>query len=566
MIKARIQAVSERGNLGDYREACREFSWRALARELWPEDGAGNLTGPAVERWAHDPAAAGRPALILELADGPRTLSYAKLHQAAGRLANLLAARGLGRGQRLGLCLPPCPELYVALVAAARLGAASACLAPDLDRASLAASLAALGPRALLTSPALAPRIAEHLPAGGELWLSEPPEVPHPEEAGYLLAELAAQPTAFATLAPPVDHPLYLAPASGGAQPPRLIVQNHGLGPGLLAAGRYILDLAPGQVFLADGAPGDFLGHPLGTWLPWLLGAASVAAASPGTAADWYRRLERHRVQVALVAPRRLAQLREAGPELPRRFDLASLRHLVTTGEALPPELFFWTRDHLGVTPLEAWGSGAVGFLAIANYPTQDLKLTAVGRPLPGITAAVLDEAGQELPFLTMGELALRPAWPGVGETPGQAAPRHPGWLATGDLAVADEEGYLFLQGRNDDLVKVAGRSLGPWEVERALRAHPAVGAAAVINWGREGRARLKAFVTPAPGFAPSPELAGQLLALARAALSPELPLGEVEFLAELPRAASGKLLRRALRAREAGLPSGDIRRLAEED
>ncbi len=205
------------------------------------------------------------------------------------------------------------------------------------------------------------------------------------------------------------------------------------------------------------------------------------------------------------------------------------------------------------------------GMICLSNFPSMDIKPGSMGKPMPGVKAAVLDENGAPLPFLSMGELALETSLPALmtriwnDEGRFDAYFRFKGWFLTGDMVIVDEEGYFYHQGRMDDLIKVGEKLIGPYEIEQILHQHPAVLESAVILKSvHQQPACLKAFITLAKEFTPSKRLNREIKAFIKGNLSPEAPLKEIEFLEKLPKTGSGKLLRRILRARELGLPGGD--------
>jgi len=268
------------------------------------------------------------------------------------------------------------------------------------------------------------------------------------------------------------------------------------------------------------------------------------------------------------TTPKIIRDLMEAGDDLSTRYDLSALKHIATVGAPLVPELFYWVEKHLRCWPHDTWWMSETGIICIANLPCNDIKPGAIGKPLPGIEVAILDEQGQPLPALSLGELALRAPWPGLTSGLWQDNERfmgyftEQGWFITGDIAVEDEEGYFYHQGRNDDLLKAGGDKLiGPFEIEQVLCVHPSVCEAAVISKGSEpgkGLSYLKAFVTLKKGYIPSSRLNYEIKTFLKGNLAPDILINEIVFLEKLPKTRSGKLLRRVLRARELGIPSGD--------
>ncbi|MFN3535664.1 MAG: acyl-CoA synthetase, partial [Desulfatiglandales bacterium] len=248
--------------------------------------------------------------------------------------------------------------------------------------------------------------------------------------------------------------------------------------------------------------------------------------------------------------------------DLPKRYDLPTLRLILTVGEALPPDIFYWTKEAIGLYPHDTWWMTETGSICISNFPSVDLKPGSMGRVMPGIDALVVDEKGEALPPMSLGELALRAPWPSMltgifrDEERFKEYFRFEGLFLTGDMVVQDEEGYFYHHGRVDDIIKIGDRMLGPFDVENVLLSHPAISEAAVISKATLQKGTfMKAFVALKQGFSPSLRLGEELKAYARANLNLNLPLREVEFMERLPRTKAGKLLRRVLRAKELGIP-----------
>ena len=326
-----------------------------------------------------------------------------------------------------------------------------------------------------------------------------------------------------------------------------------------------------GPYLWTDADPGWVTGMVYGAFAPWLCGAVSVVQGDTFAASTWYRTLERHRVSTWYTTPRTIARLQEAGDDLPGRYDLSSLQHIATVGENLAPEQFFWTKEALKHSPHDTWWMTETGMICLANFPSMAIKPGSMGKPVPGIEAEVLDENGEPVPDLTMGELALRPGWPsmmtGIWMDPPryQAYFRYRDWFLTGDMVTKDEDGYYYHQGRNDDIIKLGDRCVGPYEIEQVLLLHPSVAEAAAISLRSiAGKTYVKVFLTPKKGLSGSARLNQEIKAFVKANFSPEIPLKEVVFMEELPKTRSGKLLRRVLRAHEHGLPSGDPTKLME--
>lgn len=571
MIKARIKAENPNAQLGSYADFYRTFTWGDIHRELHRSPGDPlNIVTHAIDRWAEVPEHAQRPALLFDRAGEARTWTYAQLQTISSQWGAMLLDLGLKAGDRLFIFLPPCPEIYFAMLGCARVGLIFCPLYPTLGFDELDQRIRNASPRALLAHP--------------ETVESLPPEALGPIE--HVLFTEGPLPRVFnhetlvpqvlphnAPILPPVllaeESPLYLIYTSGSTGPPKGVVHAHRDLAGHFMTGRYVLDLSPGTVLWTDGHPAWVMATVYSTFAPWLCGATSVVLGDPFSASNCYRTLERHKVCVWYTTPMTIKKLMEAGEDLPTRYDLSNLRHILTVGEALAPEHFYWVWNHLHHSPHDTWWMSETGMICFANFPSMDIKPGAMGRPVPGIEAAVLDEKGEPLPFLSMGELALKTPWPtlmtAIWEDRERFLAYFPfeGWFSTGDMVIMDEEGYYYHQGRMDDLIKIGEKVIGPFEIEHILFQHPAVAESAVIaKTIQPNQPHLKAFVKLQAGVSPSGRMNQEIKAFVKANLSPDTPLREVEFVDNLPKTSAGKLLRRVLRARELGLPTGDPSRM----
>jgi acetyl-CoA synthetase len=567
MIKARIPAENPNANLASYSDTRRAFSWTPPEEALaYPMENGINIAREAVDRWADDPDKKDRPALVIEKGGKVRTFSYHALQTQSSRWAHLLEKYDFKTGDRVFIFLPPCPEFYFAMLACARLGVMFCPVFDTMGYHELAVRLADARPRGILTDPDLCERVpSDVLGAPEYLFLLQGPLPGRFDHEQIGPEETANMPDRFPAHPLPGDAPLYLNYTSGSTGPPKGIVHAHGDMVGMGQTARWVLDLSEGTVLWTDAHPAWVTGTVYGAFAPWLCGAVSVVQAGTFTAANWYYTLERHQVAVWYTTPRTLLELKESGEDLPRRYNLSHLLHIATVGAPLVPDLFYWTRKHLKRTPHDTWWMTETGMICIANFPSMDIKPGAMGKPVPGVTAAILDEEGHPLPPLSMGELAIKTGLPAMmtgiwdDEIRYRSYFLESGWMLTGDMAIEDEEGYIYHQGRNDDLIKSGGdQMVGPYEIENVLTLHPSVAEAAVIAMGKgpgQGVSYLKAFVVPHPEPTPSIRLASEIKAFVKANLPPGIHIQEVVFMDELPKTPSGKLLRRILRARELGLP-----------
>jgi acetyl-CoA synthetase len=333
--------------------------------------------------------------------------------------------------------------------------------------------------------------------------------------------------------------------------------------------GRLALDLHPGDVFWCTADPGWVTGTSYGIIAPLTNGVTSIVDEEDFDAARWYATLEAQRVNVWYTAPTAIRMLIKAGPELAHRFKFPALRFAASVGEPLHAEAVVWGNEVLGVPFHDNWWQTETGGIMIANYRSMAIKPGSMGKPIPGVEAAIVRqrEDGEieaiESPG-AVGELALKPGWPSMfrgylGQEERYRKCFRSGWYLSGDLARRDADGYYWFVGRADDVIKSAGHLIGPFEVESALLEHPAVAEVGVI--GKPDATVLevvKAFVSLRAGVAPSEALRRELMAQARRRLGPAVAPREIEFLPNLPKTRSGKIMRRLLKARELGLAEGD--------
>jgi acetyl-CoA synthetase len=568
MIKARVPAENPRANLSDYAGARRTFQWSDIEAELGLGSGSKtNIIAQSIDQWAAHPDIQNRPALIFEKSGRSIAYSYRRLREVSAQWANFFIRHGIIAGDRLMILLPPCREFFFAMAACARAGIVFCPVFASSSYSEVESRLTDITPAAMVTNPDLLETVpAESAEGIRAIFLTEPGPGIYKNE--ILIGDA---PDALPADHPPfpvsVETPLYIVYTSGSTQRPKGIIHGHGDMVGIYASAKWALDLRPADILWTDADPAWVTGTVYAAFSPWLCGVPSVVSQEPFTAANCYRVLEKNRVSVWYTTPNTIRALMEAGEDLPARYDLSALRHIASVGAPLMPDLFYWVRQHLGRSPHDNWWMSETGMICIANLPALDIKPGAIGKPLPGITAAVLDDNGEELPSLSLGQLAIKSGWPGMMQGLWQDPARYDlyftnGWFMTGDIALQDEEGYFYHQGRLDDILKTReNRSIGPFEIEQALCRHPAVAEAAVIAKGKNrdtGTSTVKAFVAIRKGFLPSGRLNREIRMFLKAGVAPDIYVDEITFTEKLPRTRSGKLLRRVLRAWELGLPGGD--------
>jgi acetyl-CoA synthetase len=576
MIKARIKAENPEANMTSYTESYQSFSWAEMEKGFtWHQSGNINIVHEAIDRWADHPDTQNRKALIFERGGEVSTYSYLDLKKKSCQWANFLTEKGFKTGDRLFIFLPPCPEIYLAMLACGRLGVLFSVLFSSLNFDDLEVRLQSAEPSGILTNPDLVESIPfDSIQNVKHLFLTEG-QLPGLYPGEVLLENLPYRmPDHCKTKWLSRRMPLYLNYTSGSTGTPKGVVHTHDDMIGILATARFVLDLNKDDILWTEAEPAWVTGTVYGAFAPWLVGAATLVQGDPFSASNLYRTLEKHQVSVWYTTPTTIRRLMRAGDDLPGRYEFSNLRHIASVGEPLVPDLFYWIKQNLGHSPHDTWWMTETGIICLANFLCMDIKPGSMGKPVPGIEAAILDENGSPLPPMSMGELALKVPWPGLmsglwrDEDRYQKYFRFEGWFLTGDIALKDEEGYYYHQGRNDDLLKVGGdKVIGPYEVEQVLSMHPAVQEAAVISKGGDpgtGKSFVKAFITISENFAPSARLNHEIKAFLKTNLSSDIIVKDLAFLEKIPKTTSGKVLRRVLRAGELGLPGGDPLRLKE--
>jgi acetyl-CoA synthetase len=558
-------------NLPD--EAARlRLGWDVYRRWLDGLPGGGlNIAYEAIDRHvAH--GRGGREALRwLGKAGERRSYTYADFKIQTDRFARLLVDLGHGRGARVFALLGRVPELYVAALGTLKAGSIFSPLYSAFGPEPVRARMTIGEAEVLITTAAdYAKKVAP--------WRSELPGLRHvliiDDAAGIdgaidLATALARTDAALDIAATRPEDMALLHFTSGTTGRPKGAIHVHEAVVAHHATGRLVLDLHQDDVFWCTADPGWVTGTSYGIIAPLTNGVTMVVDEAEFDAERWYDILERERVTVWYTAPTAIRLLIKAGPELARRRDLSLLRFMASVGEPLNAEAVLWSQDVFGRPFHDNWWQTETGGIMIANFAAFDVKPGSMGKPLPGVEAAIVAVDGEQVASveapMTRGQLALRPGWPAMfrgylHEEARYAACFKGGWYLTGDLAMRDADGYYWFVGRADDVIKSSGHLIGPFEVESVLMEHPSVAEAAAIGIPDERAGEIvKAFVTLKHGIEPTDVLRKELLGHARKRLGAAIAPRQVEIRSELPRTRSGKIMRRLLRARELGLPEGDL-------
>ncbi|UQE74282.1 acetate--CoA ligase [Gordonia sp. PP30] len=533
--------------------------------------------------------AAGRgdqPALIWDSAmvGEQRTFTYAELLDEVAVFAGALAARGIGKGDRVVIYLPMIPEAAIAMLACARIGAVHSVVFGGFAAPELATRIDDAGAVAVITaSGGLEPgRTVEYLPmvrAAIELSEAAPSTVivkDRPQVAGSAAdygwldweeAVAAAEPAAPVEVA--ATDPLYVLYTSGTTGKPKGVVRDNGGHAVALAwSMRNVFGIEPGETWWAASDVGWVVGHSYIVYGPLLIGATSVMyegkpVGTPDAGAFW-RVISEHGVVALFTAPTAIRAIRKADPEATElaKYDMSAFRTLFAAGERLDPDTFFWASEKLGVPVVDHWWQTETGWPIVANLrglEEMEIKAGSPSVPVPGYRVEVVDAEGAQVPAGTEGNIVV-----GLPLPPGTLAglwrdddryrssylSAFPGYYLTGDSGYFDADGYLYVLGRSDDVINVAGHRLSTGSIEAVVAAHPAVAECAVVGIRDDlkgqrpsGYVVLKAGVEIA-----DTDLREALVKMVREEIGAVATFRDVTVVQALPKTRSGKILRKTMR------------------
>lgn len=565
-------------NLLDYDATMASFSWDAARAALdgLPEDAGLNMAYEAVDRHVHHGNGDTVALRVLPRHGVRRDVTYGELRSLSNRFANVLDTLGVESGSRVFSLSGRLPELYVAVLGTLKHRSVFCPLFSAFGPEPIAQRLNIGDGEVLVTTGALYRRkvaaMRDELSSLRHvLVITESDGETVPDGTLDLRKLLDDASDAYTIPSTSPEDMALLHFTSGTTGKPKGAIHVHEAVVAHAASGRYALDLRPGDIYWCTADPGWVTGMSYGIISPLVHGVTLLVDEAEFDAARWYQTLQDEQVTVWYTAPTAIRMLMKAGTELAHRYALPRLRFVASVGEPLNPEAIVWGVEALGLPIHDNWWQTETGGIMIANFAAVDIRPGSMGKPLPGVEAAIVDHDEKAGGIRVMddpgreGELALRAGWPSMFRGYLHDDDRYRscfagGWYLTGDLARCDEDGYFWFVGRADDMIKSAGHLIGPFEVESALMQHPAVAEAGVIGKPDPvAGAVVKAFIALKPGFQASGDLRLEILGHARKRLGPAVAPREIAFVDEIPKTRSGKVLRRLLRARELGLPEGDL-------
>ena len=559
-------------NLEDYERTYERFNWKDWEKELaWFEDGKINAAYNAVDRHV-DTWRKNKIALYWEADDGTqKKYTFEDVAMASNKMGNILKDFDVDRGDRVFIFLPRIPELFFSFLGILKIGAIAGTLFSAFQEQALQDRLENSDAKVLITNSELKPRvdkIRKKLPNLKHIVVVDTESFT--KTFNHASAELH-----ISHMDP--DDFAFMLYTSGTTGKPKGIVHGHGAVIQQYLTAKWVLDLKDEDAYWCEADPGLVAGIAYEILGSWACGVTSVIFAGRFDPKRWYQILEKYRITIWYTAPTAIRMLMPKGAKLVKQFDFSSLRHMCSVGEPLNPEAITWAISAFGMPFHDTWWQTETGAMCIVNFPCMDIKIGAMGKPFPGLKAAIVDDNGKALQDNQEGNIALKPGWPSMMRTVWRRPQKYKSyfvnnWYITGDRGMQDKDGYFWFIGRADDVIKTSGERVGPFEVESALVAHPAVVEAGVIGKPDPLRGEIiKAFVVlqsdqqaAISNKKVGDKLKEELSQFVKKHLAGHAYPREIEFIDKLPKTRSGKIMRRILKAKEMGLPIGDTSTLEE--
>ena len=561
-------------HLLDYEKVKASFSWEETAQELdGLPDGKGlNIAHEAITRHSQTHL---KDTVALRFIRKDRSFhdfTYSELQKQTSKFANVLGNLDIQKGERVFSLMGRIPELYIVALGALKYTAVFCPLfsvfgpEPIFQRANRGDACVLI--TTMLLFEKKVKQLIERLPSLRFILLSDATE--HISDKVLSFSKLMEQAKDdFQIPETNPEDPALLHFTSGTTGMPKGVLHVHNAVLTHYITGKYVLDFHEGDQFWCTADPGWVTGTSYGIIAPLLHGVTSIIDEEEFDTSRWYSILEEHKVTIWYTAPTAIRRLMRMDIKPREKFNLEHLRLILSVGEPLHAEAVIWGQENFGIPILDNWWQTETGGIMIANYPSMKVKPGSMGKPLPGVEIAIAEVSDNQLKIIkepnTQGHLVLKKGFPSLFRGYLHDEERYAKcfigeWYLSGDLAKKDADGYLWFIGRADDIIKTSGHMVGPFEVESTLMRHPSVAEAAVIGKPEPTIGELvKAFVVLKTGNEPSEEIRMDIMGFARKELGPAVAPKEIEFVENIPKTRSGKIVRRLLKARELGLPEGDI-------
>jgi acetyl-CoA synthetase len=571
LIKKDLKKLRVTPNLLDYEKIYKEFTWEKAEKELVDlfDDGTLNISYNCIDRHALGKNK-DKTALLFEGAKGEKeSYTFSDLKTETDKFANVLVSNDVKKGDRVFVFLPPIPERYVVFFGILKTGAIVGTLFAAFQEIALRDRLADSEATVVVTNAGLYPRIEKirkELPNLKKVIIVERglEEMPTGEGLVSYDKEMKKASSEFAIVHMKKDDYSYMLYTSGTTGKPKGVMHVHGDVLQAMVTTKYVLDLHDDDIYWCTADLGWVTGVVYAALGPWGLGVTQVLFEGRFSPENWYTILQDYKVTVWYSAPTAI-RLLMGSPVAPKDYDLSHLRFLASVGEPLNPEAIWWALEKFGLPFHDTWWQTEQGGITIPNYAVMDIKPGSMGKPLPGVVAAIIDDEGHELGDEQEGNLALlastvsslmKTIWKNEEKFKSYFMGK---WYISGDRAMRDKDGYYWFIGRADDVINTSGERVGPFEVESALVEYPDVIEAGVIGKPDAIRGEIiKAFVVVKDGVEKTDELKEKLQKHVKKNLAGHAYPREIEFIDKLPKTRSGKIMRRILKAKELGLPIGD--------
>lgn len=561
-------------NLQDYPSFYQNFHWENERKNLsgLPAGKGLNIAYEAVERHANSHLKDTVALRWLRKDKSVEEATYADLQQRSSQFANVLENLGVSKGDTVFSFAGRISELYIAALGTLKKTAIFCPLFSVFGPEPVWQRLSRGNAKVLVTTTALfnktVQQILDRLPELRFILLTDAET--HVSERILSLPVLMKNASGQFTI-PPTDPetPALLHFTSGTTGMPKGALHVHQAVLTHYATGRYVLDFHPGDIFWCTADPGWVTGTSYGIIAPLVNGVTNIVDEEEFDAARWYSILEKQKVNVWYTAPTAIRRLMRMDVRPCEQYDLKNLRLMLSVGEPLHADAVVWCQKTFGVPVLDNWWQTETGGIMVANFASMPVKPGSMGKPLPGVEAAIAEMTDSGIQIIAepekQGHLVLKKGFPSMFRAYLHDEERYQKcfrgeWYVTGDLARRDADGYFWFVGRADDIIKTSGHMVGPFEVESTLTQHPAVAEAAVIGKPDPNIGELvKAFVVLKNGNLANDDLKLDIIGFARKKMGPAVAPKELSFIENLPKTRSGKVLRRLLKARELGLPEGDL-------
>ncbi len=548
-ISSHIDPIEGDFHLTNYQKTHDNFRWEDAKKLLsYGETGKLNAAYETIDRHV-DEGYGEKIALHYVDENGTKSLTFREVKAETDKYAQILKENGVKKGDRVFVFLPKTAECYIAILSVIKVGAIAGPLFEAFMEDAIKDRINDCTGSLLITDHELVKRVPQaDIPSLETILYVE--DIAKEDRTGNHGNELVEW-------VDPEDG-LIIHYTSGSTGKPKGVLHAHRSTVHHIVTGKWVLDIHDDDVYWCTSHPGWVTGSVYGLFAPWLNRATIVIQGGRFKAENWYQLMEDLKVTIWYSAPTAFRMLMSQG-DLHEKYNLSSLRHVLSVGEPLNPEVITWAHKKLQVRIHDTWWMTETGGHLIVNLPSEKIKPGSMGRAFPGIEVGILNANGEKLPAGEVGQLAVKSPWPGLmkeiwgNEDKFKSYFIYEGWYISGDLAYQDEEGYVFFQGRSDDMINSAGERIGPFEVESKLIEHPAVAEAGVVGKPDEVRGEIvKAFITLRPGFQASDNLKEEIRLFVRKNLSAHAAPREIEIVEDLPKTKiSGKILRRQLKALE---------------